>query len=191
MRLMILDNRDSFTYNIVESFRKIGVEDIQIFNPDSFSIEQMSGFDRIIIGPGPGLPEDHPLIFKLLKSLEAQQSVLGICLGHEALALHYGGKIRHLKRVFHGDAGIVQWRNAPDYLRKGVPNGFTVGLYHSWIVDESSLPKDIVVTAMSPEGLIMGIKHVNLPLFGFQFHPESFITKFGLQILSNWYYHSL
>lgn len=191
MRLMILDNRDSFTYNIAESFRKIGVEDIQIFNSGSFSIEQMAGFDRIILGPGPGLPDDHPLMFSLLESLKPQQSVLGICLGHEALAIHFGGQIRHLKRVFHGDEGIVQWKNAPDYLSKNIPDAFSAGLYHSWIVDEACLPEEITVTAISDKGLIMGIKHVSLPLFGFQFHPESFITKFGLQLLSNWYYQSL
>ncbi|MCK5820261.1 MAG: aminodeoxychorismate/anthranilate synthase component II [Bacteroidales bacterium] len=191
MRLLILDNRDSFTFNLAESFRKIGVEDVKIFNSESYSIEQLADYDRIVLGPGPGLPQDHPILFNLLNSLKPHQSVLGICLGHEALAIHYGGQIRHLNRVFHGDEGKVLWKNAPDYLSKNVPDGFAVGLYHSWIIDEASLPEDIVVTALSENGLIMGIKHANLPLFGFQFHPESFITKFGLQLLSNWYYQSM
>ncbi len=191
MRLMILDNRDSFTYNLAESFRKIGVEDISIFNSRSFRIEELADFERVVFGPGPGLPEDHPLMFDILNSLGSQQSVLGICLGHEALAIHYGAKIRHLSRVFHGDEGIVRWNNPPAYLSKGVSDEFSVGLYHSWILDESSLPEDIEVTALSREGLIMGIKHVDRPLFGFQFHPESFITKFGLNILRNWYNQSL
>jgi len=191
MRLMILDNRDSFTYNLAESFRKIGVKDVRIHNSNNFRIELLADYERVIFGPGPGLPEDHPLMFEILDSLKPHQSVLGICLGHEALAIHFGGKIRQLKRVFHGDEGKIRWKNAPDYLSKNVQDGFLAGLYHSWIVDEANLPEEIRITALSDEGLIMGIKHIDRPLFGFQFHPESFITKFGLQLLSNWYYQSL
>lgn len=188
MRLLILDNRDSFTYNLAESFRKIGVEDFQIWRSSDFDLEQLDHFDRIAIGPGPGLPADHPLVFTVLNNLNAHQSVLGICLGHEALALHFGGKINHLNRVFHGDSGTIHWTAFAGKLAQEVPDPFAAGLYHSWIVDEAALPSVLEVTAYSAEGLVMGIQHRDLPWYGFQFHPESFITKFGLQLLKNWYY---
>lgn len=151
----------------------------------------LSDFDRILIGPGPGLPKDHPLIFEVLTALKPEQSVLGICLGHEALAIHFGGRIRHLERVFHGDEGIISWTDSSGHMSTKIPDLFSAGLYHSWIVDECNLPSEIKVTALSDHGLIMGIKHEKLPLYGFQFHPESFITKFGLQLLSNWFYQSI
>lgn len=191
MRLLILDNRDSFTYNIVESFRKIGIKDILVKNSSNLNIEIVKNYKRIVLGPGPGLPGDHPLIFDVLSSLGPEQSVLGICLGHEALAIHYGGTIRQLDRVFHGDKGLISWTIEKDVIRYDIPDSFSAGLYHSWIIDEQNLPPEIEITAMSDKGLIMGIKHAELPLYGFQFHPESFITKFGLQLLKNWVYQSV
>lgn len=191
MELVIFDNQDSFTYNLVESFRKIGVKNVHLESSTDFDLAKLDRYDRIVLGPGPGLPMDHPVLFDMLGRLNADQSVLGICLGHEAIAMHYGGEIHQEKQVFHGDQAQVFWENAPSFLSHKIPTGFPGALYHSWVLTEESLPKDIVITARSERDLVMGIRHKTLPLFGFQFHPESYISKFGLQLIYNWYHHSL
>lgn len=187
MGLMIFDNRDSYTYNLVESFRKLGVEEIEVITEDSYDPEKLANYDRIVLGPGPGLPSDHPVLFNILESIQPDQLLLGICLGHEALALHYGGRIGQLNRVFHGDVAEVSIQSTKHPVFMNIPNTFEMGLYHSWIVDETSLPDSLDVNCRSELGLIMGLNHKTLPQYGFQFHPESYRSPFGLSLLINWY----
>lgn len=187
MGLMIFDNRDSFTFNLLECFRRIGIDDIQIMSEHDFSLDKLAQAERIILGPGPGLPEDHPILFDILDAIQPHQLVLGICLGHEAIALHYGGALRQLDRVFHGDVAEISLYSDADPIYDNMPATFKVGLYHSWIVDEEKFPDSIRVNSRSELQLIMGLKHKELPQFGFQFHPESYRTESGLVLLKNWY----
>ena len=187
MRLMIFDNRDSYTFNLVECFRKIGVDEIHVMNEDDYSSDKLADCQRIVLGPGPGLPNDHPILFDILEKVEAHQLVLGICLGHEAIAIHNGGKVKQLDRVFHGDVAHVKATESSNPIYCGMPTDFQAGLYHSWIIDEDTLPDNIGINSRSELGLIMGIQHKRLPQYGFQFHPESYRTQNGLLLLRNWY----
>lgn len=186
MGVLIFNSQDSFTYNIVESLRIIGLQDIQIVQEQSVLTEILPAYSHIILGPGPGLPEDHPGLFNILDQISESQSVLGICLGHEAIALHAGGRIRQTGRVFHGDLAQVIPMCMDNPLFKEVTIPFQAGLYHSWIVDEETLPDVFAVTCRSDLGLIMGLRHKEKNLFGFQFHPESYRTTEGQKLLSNW-----
>ncbi len=184
---MIFDNRDSYTYNLLECFRRIGIQDIHIETEKSLNLSKLSEYKRIVLGPGPGLPADHPALFSILKFIQPDQLLLGVCLGHEAMAIHYGGQIVQLNRVFHGDIAEISGFSQDDPIYDDIPSGFQTGLYHSWIVEEDSLPDSLEVTSRSERGLIMGIRHKVFPQFGFQFHPESYRTQYGLKLLENWY----
>lgn len=183
--MLIFDSQDSFTFNIVERLRQAGINDVKVTADHPHLEEEAADYSHVILGPGPGLPEDHPGLFRLLSALRDDQSVLGICLGHEALAVHAGARIMQLDRVFHGDEAQV-FPVATEHLFSGIGGAFKAGLYHSWIVDEASLPGELLITCRSERQLIMGLQHRYLPRFGFQFHPESYRTPVGLRLLTNW-----
>lgn len=184
MKLLIFDNYDSFTYNIAHAVRELGVEP-DVKRNDCVSLDEIDNYDKIIISPGPGIPSEAGLLPELLKEYAHRKPILGVCLGHQAIGERFGARLRNLDDVYHGiktPARII----VPDYLFQGLPDEIEVGRYHSWVVDRESLPDELEVTAVSPDGEIMAMRHRNLDVRGVQFHPESVLTPMGLTIIKNW-----
>ncbi len=183
MKTVIIDNYDSFTYNLSHIVKELGSE-VTVLRNDLFKLEELEKFDKIILSPGPGIPSEAGLLLDVIKKYAATKPILGICLGEQAIAEAFGGQLINLKDVFHGvksDIEIVD----EDYLFNGLPKVIEAGRYHSWIVDSSSLPKDLAITAVSKEGYIMGLKHKSYDVHGIQFHPESVLTPLGENIIRN------
>ncbi|MFO7573953.1 MAG: aminodeoxychorismate/anthranilate synthase component II [Bacteroidales bacterium] len=184
MKLLIIDNHDSFTWNLVQLAREAGAEDIRV-SPSETALEAKPAlFDRIIFSPGPGLPEEFPVMFEILKRYPKKR-ILGVCLGLQAIGIHFGAKIINMEDVSHGRQIKVNITE-PDYLFTGLPGRFDAGLYHSWVLTGESFPADLLVTAMSDDHRIMAVRHRELDIHGVQFHPESVMTPVGAQIMSNW-----
>jgi anthranilate synthase component II len=186
MKILLLDNHDSFTFNLVELLRNNGKVSFNVVKSDELDIKAVKQYDKIIFSPGPGLPEEQPAMFRILKEYESVKPVLGICLGLQAVALYYGGELFNLPKVVHGQAREVRIISPDRAIFRDVPQNFRAGLYHSWAVEEHSLPSCLEVTARSEEGIIMGLAHKEHDICGLQFHPESVITDFGRKILDNW-----
>lgn len=187
MRLLIFDNYDSFTYNIAHAVRQLGVEPDVIRN-DKITLDEVGNYDKIIISPGPGIPSEAGILPQLLERYGSEKPILGVCLGHQAIGERFGAKLRNLSTVYHGVQSTVRL-TADDYIFAGIPSEFEVGRYHSWVVDRDSLPLELEVTAVSPDGEIMAMRHRNLDVRGVQFHPESVLTPYGLEIIDNWLRH--
>ncbi|WP_297072309.1 aminodeoxychorismate/anthranilate synthase component II [uncultured Duncaniella sp.] len=187
MRLLIFDNYDSFTYNIAHAVRQLGVEPDVIRN-DKITLDEVGNYDKIIISPGPGIPSEAGILPQLLERYGSEKPILGVCLGHQAIGERFGAKLRNLSTVYHGVQSTVRL-TADDYIFAGIPSEFEVGRYHSWVVDRDSLPSELEVTAVSPDGEIMAMRHKNLDVRGVQFHPESVLTPYGLEIIDNWLRH--
>lgn len=187
MKILILDNYDSFTYNIVDALRQLGIEPTVIRN-DKMEVADAEEFDKIILSPGPGIPEEAGILLPLIKEYAGEKPMLGVCLGHQAIAQACGGELVNLSKVYHGLKLPVKVI-ADDYLFDGMPREFAVGRYHSWAVDPSKLPADLEVTAVDAEGNIMALRHKQYDMRGVQFHPESIMTDQGLTIFKNWIQH--
>lgn len=183
MKVLIVDNYDSFTYNLFHYVEKCDVNVIVKRN-DEIDIVEVNQYDKIILSPGPGLPSETNLMFDILRDYSGSKSILGVCLGMQGIAEFFGGKLINQAKVKHGVAVDVKV-DSESILYKGVPSEFKVGLYHSWCVDEMSLPESLEITGVSEEGVVMSIQHKTLPVFGVQFHPESIMTEHGLAIIRN------
>lgn len=184
MNLLIFDNYDSFTYNIVHAVRSLGIEPTVKRN-DRITLNEVDRFDNIIISPGPGIPSEAGILPEMLKKYASVKSILGICLGHQAIGECFGAHLRNLSEVYHGIQSKITV-TVNDYIFNGLPNELAVGRYHSWVVDRQKLPECLEVTAVSPDGEIMAMRHRRYDVRGVQFHPESILTPDGLQILRNW-----
>lgn len=192
MKILILDNYDSFTYNLyhlVEAVMPAGAQ-LAVCRNDAIPLEEVQGFDRIIISPGPGLPADAGISCELIRRYGASRPILGVCLGHQAIAEVYGAKLLNLKNVLHGKAVNTRVLDPAEPLFFGCPEQFDTGRYHSWVVDPGQLPAELIVTAEDELGLIMAIRHCHHPVRGVQFHPESVMTALGRKILKNWFHDS-
>ena len=188
MRLLIFDNYDSFTYNLVHAFRELGVEPDVIRN-DKMSVEDAAKYDKIVISPGPGIPSESGILPELLKRWVPEKPILGVCLGHQAIGENSGAKLLNLPEVYHGISTDIEVEKE-DYLFDGLPKRMRVGRYHSWVVDNAGFPEDeLEVTARDDEGLIMAMRHRKYDVRGVQFHPESILTPEGMKILKNWLEH--
>lgn len=187
MKLLIIDNYDSFTYNIVHAVRELGVEPTVIRN-DMMNPEEAANFDKIIVSPGPGIPSEAGVVPNVLSLFASSKPILGVCLGHQAIGEHFGARLRNLKEVYHGIKSTIT-KTSDDYLFEGLKDTFDVGRYHSWVVDTDNLPSELEVTAMSPDGEIMALRHKEHDVRGVQFHPESILTPEGMTIISNWLKH--
>ncbi len=187
MRLLILDNYDSFTYNIVHAVRALGVEP-EVARNDKISLDDIAVYDKIIISPGPGIPSEAGILPQLLDRYATERPILGVCLGHQAIGERFGAKLRNLSTVYHGVRSEARL-TCDDYLFAGVPCNFDVGRYHSWVVDKDSLPSCLEITALSPDGEIMAMRHKEYDVRGVQFHPESILTPYGTAIIENWINH--
>lgn len=185
MKILVLDNYDSFTYNLVYIVRQLGYgAQMDVFRNDKISLEDVELYDKIILSPGPGVPEDAGIMPALLKRYAATKSILGVCLGHQAIGEAFGSDLTNLSEVLHGVASPVSVKE--DLLFRGVPDTFSIGRYHSWVINESTLSPDLEVIARTSDGQIMAVRHKEFNVRGVQFHPESILTENGVQIIKNW-----
>ncbi len=188
MQILILDNYDSFTYNLYHMVEAVMPADhrLVVLRNDEVSVEAAGSFDKIIISPGPGLPCNAGISCELINKYASQKSILGVCLGHQAIAEVFGGSLMNLERVLHGKAINTFVIDKDEILFFGSPESFQSGRYHSWVVNPESLPNELKVTAVDEYKLIMAIRHTVYDVKGVQFHPESIMTDVGQQILKNW-----
>lgn len=185
MKILVLDNYDSFTFNLVYIIRKLGYgSQMEIFRNDKINLEDIEVYDKILLSPGPGIPLEAGIMPALIKKYADKKDILGICLGHQAIGEAFGGSLTNLSEVIHGLASEVKVKE--DLLFKDLPECFKIGRYHSWVINEKNLPPELDVIARTPDGQIMGVRHRKLKVRGLQFHPESILTEFGLEIMKNW-----
>ena len=184
IKILLFDNYDSFTYNLVHAIKSLGYENVDVYRNDKIELSQIDQYDKIILSPGPGLPSEAGIMMEVIKEYASKKSILGVCLGHQAIAETFGAKLENIPTVFHGvqtSIKIVQ----EDYLFLGLPKEILAGRYHSWIVSNNDFPDKLEVTAIDEAGDIMALKHKKLDLHGVQFHPESILTPDGVQIIQN------
>ena len=197
MKLLVFDNYDSFTYNLVHLAEKITGEKADVYLNDQISLEKVAEYDKIILSPGPGIPEEAGLLLPLIKMYAPSKSILGVCLGHQAIARAFGGELVNLSAVFHGVATKIQVGSKQSAVRSRelrvrsslfdeLADEIEVGRYHSWIVSDENFPDELEVTARDDNGYIMALQHKNFDVQGLQFHPESVLTPCGEQIIMNW-----
>lgn len=185
MKILVFDNYDSFTYNLVHLVEKITGVKTTVCRNDQISLEEVEAFDKIILSPGPGIPEEAGQLLPLIRAYAGKKSILGVCLGHQAIGEAFGGQLENLATVYHGVATPCRLLDKQTLFR-GLPDEIPVGRYHSWIVKEEGLPDCLRITARDENGYIMGLQHREWDLQGVQFHPESVLTPDGERILRNW-----
>lgn len=186
MKILVLDNYDSFTYNLVQYIERVLKKRVDVKRNDQLSLEEVEAYDKILISPGPGIPVEAGITLDLIRRYGPYKSILGVCLGHQAIAEAYGGSISNLSTVYHGVTGQMKQLVEDEYLFAGVPAEFDAGRYHSWVVEHDTLPKDLEVTVENDEGYIMALRHRVHDVKGVQFHPESVLTEYGGMMILNW-----
>jgi anthranilate synthase/aminodeoxychorismate synthase-like glutamine amidotransferase len=186
-RLLLVDNYDSFTYNLVQAFLVLGA-DVQVYRNDAIGLAEARALEpsHLVVSPGPGRPDDAGVSLALIDAFAGRVPVLGVCLGHQCIVQHFGGRIVSAERLMHGKTSVVRHDGATIY--RGVSNPFEAGRYHSLAADRSAMPPELVVTARTEDGEIMGVRHASLAIEGVQFHPESVLTPDGPKLLENFLY---
>lgn len=184
MKVVIIDNYDSFTYNLAHLVKELGVA-VTVYRNDQFQLRELDRFDKIILSPGPGIPSEAGLLMDVIKTYAGRKPMLGVCLGHQAIGEAFGAKLTNLSEVYHGVATpCTQFGNDPIFA--GMSKRIEIGRYHSWVVDRAGFPECLDVTAVSDDGCIMGLRHKHYDIHGIQFHPESVLTPEGKTIVKNW-----
>ena len=187
MKILVLDNYDSFTYNLVHLVRELGFgKDLQVHRNDKIELSEVQGFDKILLSPGPGVPSEAGIMPQLLKKYSETKSILGICLGHQAIGEAFGGTLENMKDVYHGVATEIQLSNRNENLFKGLPDRFKVCRYHSWTVVPETFPDSLEVTSVDENNKIMSLRHKKYDVRGLQFHPESILTEYGKNMMEQW-----
>jgi anthranilate synthase component 2 len=186
MKILVFDNYDSFTYNLVHLVEKILPVRVDVFRNDQIPLEKVKEYDKIILSPGPGLPSEAGLLLPLIKDYASTKSILGVCLGHQAIGEAFGGALINLSKVYHGVSTTCRILNGGSELFKGLPEEIEIGRYHSWIISKENFPKELEITAEDENGYIMALQHKKYDIQGVQFHPESVLTPKGETILKNW-----
>jgi anthranilate synthase component 2 len=200
MKILVFDNYDSFTYNLVHLVEKIIHGKVEVYRNDQLPLEKVKDYDKIILSPGPGIPEEAGMLLPLIKEYASSKSILGVCLGHQAIGEAFGGKLINLSKVYHGVATPVHIAGGKKLeknpalspvvsrtgLFKGLPEDFEVGRYHSWVIAPAEFPAELEVTAVDDNGYIMALQHKRFNVQGVQFHPESVLTPEGEKIMRNW-----
>ena len=184
IKIIIIDNYDSFTYNLSHLLKELGA-DVTVVRNDKFQIEDLEQYDKIVLSPGPGIPSEAGLMPDAIKAYAGRKPILGICLGHQAIGEAFGAKLLNIGNVVHGVATPAHL-TAQDYLFEGLPKEIEVGRYHSWVVSDTDLPECLEVTSRSDDGYIMSLRHREYDIRGIQFHPESVLTPNGMDIINNW-----
>lgn len=186
-KVIVIDNYDSFTYNLVHYLEDLNC-DVTVYRNDEFDLEEIEPFDKIVLSPGPGIPEEAGLLKEVIKKYASTKPILGICLGQQAIGEVFGAELMNLEKVYHGVATkIIITEN--DTLFNDLPSEIEVGRYHSWVINKSTIPKELKVTSVDENDEIMSIKHTSLDITAVQFHPESILTPFGKKMLENWLTH--
>lgn len=184
IKILLFDNYDSFTYNLVHVIKSLGYENVDVYRNDKIELSQISQYDKIILSPGPGLPSEAGLLMQLIKEYADKKSILGVCLGHQAIAEHFGATLENIPTVFHGVQTAIKIMG-DDNIFAGLPNEILAGRYHSWIVSKTNFPEELEIIAEDNAGAIMALKHKKYDLHGVQFHPESILTPDGANIIQN------
>ena len=187
MKIVIIDNYDSFTYNLAHLVKELGAE-VTVYRNDQFQLNQLEPFDKIILSPGPGIPSEAGLLLDVIKAYAGKKPILGVCLGHQAIGEYFGGKLTNLSEVFHGVA-TEGTQLANDYIFDSLSRCIVMRRYHSWVVDRENFPDCLEVTAESDEGQIMALRHRHYDIHGIQFHPESVLTPEGRVMVDNFLTH--
>lgn len=187
MKIVIIDNYDSFTYNLSHLVKELGAE-VTVLRNDSFPIEELETYDKILLSPGPGIPKEAGLLLEVIRTYAGKKPILGVCLGEQAIGEVFGGKLTNLSEVYHGIQSPIRI-TASNYMFEGLPEEILVGRYHSWVIDRENFPDALEITAVSQEGYIMALRHKDFDVQGIQFHPESVLTPDGKKIISNWLNH--
>lgn len=185
MKILVIDNYDSFVYNLVHYIREF-VDDVTVWRNDQFELEDVAAFDKIVLSPGPGIPEEAGLLKAVVERFAPTKSMLGVCLGQQAIGEVFGGSLINLDQVFHGVGTHVERLVDDEPLFAGLPKNFQVGRYHSWVVARENFPQDLEITAVDESGQIMALRHKKYDLRGVQFHPESVLTPHGKSMIKNW-----
>ena len=182
--LLVIDNYDSFTYNLVQYLGELGA-DMKIFRNDEITVDEIEALmpERILISPGPGTPDSAGITLETIARFAGKLRILGVCLGHQAIGQHFGGKVSRAPEPVHGKP--VEITHDGRSIFEGLPEKFNAGRYHSLIVEREGMPESLEISAESPDGLVMGLRHKELPIEGVQFHPESILTEHGKQMLAN------
>lgn len=183
---MVLDNYDSFTYNLVHILKELTRGPVDVYRNDEIGLDYIGKYDKIVISPGPGVPDQAGITKKMIRHFAPAKSILGVCLGCQAIAEVFGGNLINLDKVYHGVETNINVMDEADRIFREIPANFTAGRYHSWVVSEENLPSGLKITAKDDEGMIMAITHLTYDVKGVQFHPESVLTKYGKQIMLNW-----
>ncbi|MBC36051.1 MAG: aminodeoxychorismate/anthranilate synthase component II [Bacteroidetes bacterium] len=186
MKIVVIDNYDSFTYNLVQYVKNVTGTLPDVFRNDKISAEEASKYDKILLSPGPGVPNDAGNLKEIIKVCSKTSDIFGVCLGMQAIAEVYGGELYNLSRVFHGVSSPIQRTDEIETVFNGLPASFDGARYHSWIVSENNFPSELKITALDDDGNIMALAHRDLAVRGVQFHPESILTEYGGLIIKNW-----
>lgn len=187
MKILVFDNYDSFTYNLVHLVEKIIDDKVDVYRNDEIALEQVKAYDKIILSPGPGIPNEAGMLLPLIKAYAATKSMLGVCLGHQAIGEAFGGTLINLDKVYHGVATPIHITQPATPIFKGFGDSIDVGRYHSWIVSKDYFPVDeLEITAEDDNGFIMAMQHKKYDVQGVQFHPESVLTPDGEAMMRNW-----
>ncbi len=184
-KILILDNYDSFTYNLVHYVEANPEYEVDVFRNDEIHIEDVDSYDTIILSPGPGLPKDAGILNELIKKYAPTKKILGVCLGMQAIGEVFGGTLVNLNTVFHGVATPIEVVDKSDLLFKDLPDSFHIGRYHSWVIANEDFPEELKITSIEENNQIMSLKHKEYKVYGVQFHPESILTEHGKEMISN------
>lgn len=186
MEILVIDNYDSFTWNLVHAIRKVSGLPVSVVRNDEIDLVSVEAFDKIVLSPGPGIPSESGLLKPIISRYAPHKSILGVCLGHQAIGEVFGARLLNMERVIHGMASPVNVISNNSVLYRNIPVSFEAGRYHSWIVDGENLPECLEVTGVDGENRIMSLRHKTFDVEGVQFHPESVLTPLGELIISNW-----
>ncbi len=191
MKILVLDNYDSFTYNLVHIIRALGYgEQLDVYRNDKISLDAVNAYDKILLSPGPGIPEEAGIMMDLIKRYAPTKSIFGVCLGHQGISEAFNAQLFNMPVVLHGIANTATLTNNRDYLFEGVPDSFSVCRYHSWSVKADSINGSLKITAVDDQQNVMGVCHAEYDVRGVQFHPESVLTEHGIQMVRNWLQHT-
>lgn len=185
MKILVLDNYDSFTYNLVHIIRELGYP-MDVVRNDKISVAEVKRYDKILLSPGPGIPDEAGIMKEVIKTYAPSKSILGICLGHQGIAEVFGGELYNIPNVLHGVTSVVEVVDPLEKLFQEVPHSFKACHYHSWAVKAENVPNELAVTATNDDGLVMAIAHKKFDVRGVQFHPESIMTEYGQLMINNW-----
>jgi anthranilate synthase component 2 len=186
MKVLILDNYDSFTYNLVHYVKDIIKQDVKVARNNRISIEDVEKYSHILLSPGPGLPSDAGIMEDLISKYGKTKSIFGVCLGMQAIGEVFGAQLENLDKVYHGLSKPLTIIDNEETLFHGIPKSIMVGRYHSWVVKKNSIPENLKITCLDQNGLVMGLRHTEYNVRGVQFHPESVLTEYGKEMIENW-----